>query len=219
MIEFEGIKIKWLGHDTFLVSNSKLICTDPYEIRKGLEKKADIVLVTHHHFDHCSVSDIEKVSDKNTVLVCPLICRSEVQGLNVKEIKCISAGEKVSIDDVKIEAVPAYNINKFRAPGQVFHPKEEGHLGYIFTVNNVRIYLMGDTDFIPEMNNVGADIVLIPVSGTYVMTAEEAIKAVNTIKPKLAIPMHFGSIVGSRKDAERFAKGASCEVKILSPEG
>jgi L-ascorbate metabolism protein UlaG (beta-lactamase superfamily) len=219
MIEFEGIKIKWLGHDTFLVSNSKLICTDPFEIKKDLERKADIVLVTHNHFDHCNTSDIKKVSNKNTVLICPQICKSEVEGLNVKEIKYMSPGDKVKVDDVEVEAVPAYNVNKFRAPGKVFHPKEEGHIGYVFTVNNIRVYLMGDTDFIPEMSNIKADIVLVPVSGTYVMTAEEAIEAVNTIKPRLAIPMHFGAIVGSKSDAERFARGVSCEVKILSQEG
>ncbi|MEM2004008.1 MAG: MBL fold metallo-hydrolase, partial [Nitrososphaerota archaeon] len=120
---------------------------------------------------------------------------------------------------VRYLVVPAYNVNKFRAPGVVFHPKEYGGVGYIIEVDNIRIYHPGDTDLIEEMKTLGRiDVALLPVSGTYVMTAEEAAKAVDIIKPDLAIPMHFGEIVGSEKDAQTFKSKASCRVEILKPE-
>jgi len=109
-------------------------------------------------------------------------------------------------------------LNKFREPGKPFHPKEDGKIGFILSVKGVRIYHAGDTDPIPEMKNFKTDIALLPVSGTYVMTPEEAGEAARMIKPKLAIPMHYGTIVGSENDAERFKQLATCPVQILMPE-
>ncbi|GBC74786.1 hypothetical protein HRbin06_00093 [archaeon HR06] len=214
MYEYKGVKIRWLGHDGFIIQNGKKICIDPYEIR--ISEKVDILLITHEHFDHCSLKDIKKVCGENTIIFAIPSCKLE--GLKVKEVRYLKPGDKVSLDDIGIEAVPAYNVNKFRAPNQPFHPKEDGKLGYIVTIKGVRIYHMGDTDFIEEMKNLKVDIALVPVSGTYVMTAKEAIEAVNTLKPKVAIPMHYGSIVGSEKDALEFKKGAKCEVVILKKE-
>jgi L-ascorbate metabolism protein UlaG (beta-lactamase superfamily) len=122
------------------------------------------------------------------------------------------------VDDVAIEAVPAYNINKFREPGRVFHPKEDGKLGFVLTIEGVRIYHAGDTDNIPEMKDIRTDIALLPVSGKYVMTAQEAADAAGVINPKVAIPMHYGGTIGSPKDGETFQKSAKCEVKILQKE-
>jgi L-ascorbate metabolism protein UlaG (beta-lactamase superfamily) len=130
----------------------------------------------------------------------------------------MSFGETKNILGVSVEAVPAYNTNKFRTPGKVYHPKEEGRIGYIITMNGVRIYHAGDTDHIPEMKNIKVDIALLPVSGTYVMTADEAAKAVAEIKPKIAIPMHYGAIVGDVNDAQKFQKLATCKVTILEKE-
>ena len=127
-------------------------------------------------------------------------------------------GEKILVDDVSVETVPAYNLNKFRSPGQPFHSKQEEMLGFIVTINDVRIYHAGDTDSIPEMEGMNVDIACLPVSGTYVMTAEEAAEAAGRIKPKIAIPMHYGSIVGDESDAERFKKLAACQVVILEKE-
>ncbi|RLG02733.1 MAG: MBL fold metallo-hydrolase, partial [Thaumarchaeota archaeon] len=133
-------------------------------------------------------------------------------------IKLVRPGDKVEVKGAKIEAVPAYNVNKFRSPGVVYHPKEEGSVGYVIELDGVRIYHAGDTDFIPEMRNLEVDVALIPVSGTFVMTAEEAAEAVNTFKPKVAIPMHYGAIVGDKSDAERFKKLAEVDVVILEKE-
>ena len=138
--------------------------------------------------------------------------------MKVKEIRIIKPGDKVKFGDIEVEAVPAYNLNKFREPGKVFHPKEDGKLGFIVTVKGVRIYHAGDTDHIPEMKNIRADVALIPVSGTYVMTVQEAAEAVKSLNPKVVIPMHYGAIVGSIKDAETLQTLVKCEVKILEKE-
>ncbi len=136
----------------------------------------------------------------------------------VREFLKVRPGDKVQLGDVIVEAVPAYNLDKFREPGKVFHPREDGKVGYILTMKGVRVYHSGDTDAIPEMKAFKADLALLPVSGTYVMTATEAAEATKMIKPKLAIPMHYGAIVGSEADAEKFKQLASCQVQILKPE-
>jgi L-ascorbate metabolism protein UlaG (beta-lactamase superfamily) len=133
-------------------------------------------------------------------------------------VQVVAPGDRIDVGGVGIEAVAAYNTNKFREPGKPFHPKADGKVGYIVTLAGTRIYHAGDTDQIPEMARaVGVDVALLPVSGTYVMTADEAIQACTTIGPKLAIPMHYGAIVGSVADAEAFCKGAGCRAEILAP--
>lgn len=217
MLEYQGVKISWLGHDSFKIKNGKTIIIDPFKLRSAPEK-ADILLVTHEHFDHLSLDDIKKVVSEKTTVVTISSCRSELSKLKVKEVKFVRPGDKVNVDDVTVEAVPAYNLNKFREPGKVFHPKDDGKAGYIVTVKGVRIYHAGDTDAIPEMKGLKTDVALLPVSGTYVMTSEEAAEAARTINPKLAIPMHYGAIVGSERDAEKFKQLATCPVQILKPE-
>jgi L-ascorbate metabolism protein UlaG (beta-lactamase superfamily) len=215
-IEFWGIKISWLGHDAFRLKNDKTIYIDPYKI-KGKEV-ADIILITHEHFDHLSVDDINKISSENSVIVAARPCANQLGRVKAKEIKYVKPGDELEIDGVKIRAVPAYNITKFREPGRPFHPKDAGGVGYIVNMKGISIYHVGDSDFIPEMKELKVDVLLVPVSGTYVMTAEEAASVANAIMPKLAIPMHYGAIVGSERDAELFKKLAKCEVKILSKE-
>ena len=214
---YQSVEISWLGHAAFLLKHSgKLIYIDPYKIRsKG---SADIILVTHEHFDHLSPDDLRKIVKHDTDIVAPRSCEGKLKGLGAGIIKLVKPGDKVMVKDVEVEAIPAYNLTKFRAPGIPYHPREAGGVGYILNLNGVRIYHAGDTDFIPEMRELKVDVALIPVSGTYVMTAEEAAEAVNTFKPKLAIPMHYGSIVGSRRDAERFKELAEVEVVILERE-
>ncbi len=213
MLEYKGVKIYWLGHSSFKLKDGLTIYIDPFRLEGG--ELADLVLVTHEHFDHFSPEDIRKVSDRHTVLVMPKECMGKLKGMEFEEVRYVLPGDKVSVRGVEIEAVPAYNVNKFRSPGVVFHPKEDGKVGYILTFKGVRIYHMGDTDFIPEMKGLKVDVALVPVSGTYVMTPEEAAEAVKEIKPELAIPMHYGSIVGSEEDAERFAELAGLRVEIL----
>jgi L-ascorbate metabolism protein UlaG (beta-lactamase superfamily) len=195
--------IHWLGHDTFKVAGEKVIYTDPFKIRKN--DKADIILITHEHYDHCSPEDVKKIQGPETVIVATADCAQKLSG-NVKVVK---VGDTINVAGIEIEAVPSYNTNK------KFHTKDRGWVGYIFTVKGRRIYIAGDTDHIPEMKTFRADIALLPVSGTYVMTAEEAIQAALDIKPKVAIPMHYGSIVGSKSDAEKFADGLKGKIEVV----
>ena len=199
--------IRWLGHDTFKVTGEKVIYTDPFKIRK--QDVADIILVTHEHYDHCSPEDIRKISGPKTIIVAPADCAAKLKGT----IKTVKPGDVVEVSGITIEAVPSYNTNK------QFHTKDKGWVGYIFTISGQRIYIAGDTDYIPEMKTFRADIALLPVSGTYVMTAEEAVQAALDIKPKIAIPMHYGSIVGSKDDARKFAELLKGKVTVeILPE-
>lgn len=201
--------IKWLGHDTFKIVGEKVIYTDPFQIAQP--DKADIILITHEHYDHFSPEDIKKILDPDTVLVLPKDCAGKIKA---KEI-VVKPGDKITVEGIEIEAVPSYNTNK------KFHPKEKNWVGYIFKVSGKRFYIAGDTDYIPEMKTFkDIDIALLPVSGTYVMDAKEAVQAALDINPKIAIPMHYGSIVGSESDAKYFADAlkGKIEVVILKPE-
>jgi L-ascorbate metabolism protein UlaG (beta-lactamase superfamily) len=217
MFEYKGVKLTWLGHDGFRIQNGHVIYIDPFQIQGG-GPKADIVLISHEHFDHCSVEDLKKVVGPSTTIVAHSQSKPELSKVHAKEIRIVKPGEKLNVGGIAIESVPAYNLNKFREPGKVFHPKEDGKVGWVVTVNGVRVYHAGDTDHIPEMKSIRTDIALLPVSGTYVMTAQEAAEAAVSINPKVVIPMHFGAIVGSKSDAEAFQKLAKCEVKILEKE-
>jgi len=216
LFEYGGVKISWLGHDGFKIKNAKTVYVDPYEIKGGEE--ADILLISHDHEDHCSPEDVKKIVSEKTTIITTAESKRELSKTKAKEILVAKPGQKILIDDVAIETVPAYNVNKFRSPGHPFHPKENEMLGFIVTMNGVRIYHAGDTDLIPEMEGFNVDVACLPVSGTYVMTAEEAVESTRHIKLKVAIPMHYGSIVGDDRDAERFKTLASCEVRVLSKE-
>ena len=217
MYEYKGVKITWLGHDGFRIQNGQVVYIDPFQIEGG-GPKADLLLISHEHFDHCNSDDLKKVVSPSTTVVAHAQSRDELSKLKVKELKIVKPGDKIKVGDVGVEAVPAYNTNKFREPGKVFHPKEDGKLGFILTVKGVRIYHTGDSDNIPEMRGIRPDIALVPVSGTYVMTSQEAAEAVASIDPKVVIPMHYGAIVGERKDAEALQKLVKCEVKVLEKE-
>jgi L-ascorbate metabolism protein UlaG (beta-lactamase superfamily) len=199
--------ITWLGHDGFKIAASKVIYIDPFQLAGDLEP-ADVICITHEHYDHCSPEDVVPILREDTVVVAAESCRGKLEG----DVRFVKAGDKVTIDDLVIEVIPAYNVNKR------FHPREAGGVGYLLSVDGSHIYHAGDTDPIPEMEGLDVDIALLPVSGVYVATAEEAVEAANRIGPKLVIPMHYGSIVGSRADAERFKELWPGQVVILEAQ-
>lgn len=203
-----------ISHDTFRIAGSKVIYTDPFKV--GKKDKADIVLLSHEHFDHLSLEDLNKVCTLETVIVASPACKEGLQEVKVKEMHFIETGTTQSVGNVDVEAVPAYNVNKFREPGKAFHPQDAKGVGFVFQMDGTRVYYAGDTDFIPEMKSIQCDIALLPVSGTYVMTVEEAAKAAQTLNPKIAVPMHYGAIVGSDEDAKKFKSlVTNCEVQIV----
>jgi L-ascorbate metabolism protein UlaG (beta-lactamase superfamily) len=196
--------IKWLGHATFQIKNDKIVYIDPWKLG-GTEEEADIILITHDHYDHCVPEDVAKIQGEKTVIVTTADCAQKLTG----DVRVISPGQSITVEGVRVEAVPAYNLNKD------FHPQAHGWVGFIITIGGQRIYHAGDTDLTPEVGQVQADIVLLPVGGTYTMTAEEAAQAANAIGPSYAIPMHYGTIVGSPEDAQKFQELCHVPVKIL----
>jgi L-ascorbate metabolism protein UlaG (beta-lactamase superfamily) len=206
MIEDVLSKISWLGHDGLLYQDQKTLYFDPFQISGG--PPADLILISHDHFDHCSPEDVKKIQTQDTIIVTEADSAKKLSG----RIEIIKPGETKTIQGITIEAVPSYNTNKD------FHPKNNNWLGFIVTLNGVRLYHPGDADFIPEMKTIQADIAFLPVSGTYVMTAKEAAEAAKVLKPRIAVPIHYGAIVGTDDDAREFKKllEGIVEVRILT---
>ena len=196
-------KIVWLGHDCFRIDASQCVYIDPYELQDATP--ADVILVSHDHFDHCSPDDVAKVQQPSTIIVTEKDSAKKLTG----DIRVVTPGERLELDGLAVEAVPAYNTNKD------FHPKANGWLGFVVEIDGVRIYHAGDSDHIPEMKDLSVDIAMLPVSGTYVMTAEEAIEAALAIQPKLAIPMHYGAIVGDDNDAIKFRDALADKMEVM----
>lgn len=205
MFTHKNVNITWLGHDSFLIQAKGLnIYMDPYELSNPQLPKADIVITSHEHFDHCHPDSINLVSTSETVLVGPPITHDILKNKikQKKKVVSLKPHEKVTIKGLEISAIPAYNIHRFRSPGNPFHPKQSGHIGTIIHADEVTIYHAGDTDKIPEMENLKPTIALLPVSGTYVMDAPECAEAVRVLKPEIVIPMHVGRGIGSLDDRE-----------------
>ncbi|MBI4765349.1 MAG: MBL fold metallo-hydrolase [Deltaproteobacteria bacterium] len=173
MIEDVYKNISWLGHDGILYQNKKTIYFDPFQIAGG--PAADIILISHDHFDHCSPDDVKKIQTKDTVIVTEADSAKKLSG----KIEVLKPGETKIIQDITIEAVPSYNTNKD------FHVKAKGWLGFVVTLEGVRVYHPGDTDLIPEMKDIKADIAFLPVSGTYVMGPQEAVEAAKVLRQNL----------------------------------
>ena len=209
-----NLEITRIAHDTFRIAGSQVIYIDPFQVPKSDE--ADIVLLTHEHFDHLSLDDLKKVIFPGTTIVASPLCKDGLKGVKVKAIHYVDPGGKHAVGQVEIDGVPAYNVNKFREPGKAFHPQGEKRLGFVIKMDGTSVYHAGDTDLIPEMKSIHCDIALLPVSGTYVMTAEEAAEAAAVLHPKIAVPMHYGAIVGSDADAQKFKSLVkSCQVEIV----
>ena len=200
--------VKWLGHATLLFKAGKIVYIDPYQL-KGNPAKADLILITHDHYDHLSEADIDKIRTDNTIFVMPAAVQKPLRG----DVRKIEIGETLNFGNIAVRAVPSYNTNKD------FHPKSAGNVGYILTIDDIRYYHAGDTDVIPEMKDFDVDVAFLPVGGTYTMTPEEAAEAARIIGPKIAVPIHYGSIVGSVKDAINFQKLCACPVEVLTTDG
>lgn len=206
--------LEWLGHSGFrLRVPGATVYIDPYRVNDG--PQADVILVTHAHYDHYSPQDVEKLSGEDTVLIAPSAVAERAGG----NVIAIAPGESVmpgNVRGIEVTAVAAYNTSKRAPDGRVFHPPEAGCVGYDVNVRGERLYHAGDTDVIPEMDAVmGVDVALLPVSGTYVMTPGEAVEAARRIQPRVAVPMHWGEHIGSLEDARLFAANAPVEVRIL----
>ncbi len=219
MWAYRNVEVHWLGHDSFVLKGTKTVVIDPFKA-KG-DCKADLLLITHEHFDHLSAEDVRRFSGDSTTILAPRICEEPLRKFRNEKV-FLSPGARTDAKGVGIETVPAYNLNKFRSPGKVFHPKEDGRVGYVVTLDGVRFYHAGDTDATPEMKALDVDVAFLPVSGTYVMTADEAAGAAKAMKVKVAVPMHYGAgVVGVVADAEKFRELLSpkTEVVVLQKEG
>ena len=205
-------RLVWLGHDSFRLDGPPVIYFDPWKLH-GRPPVADLVLVSHEHHDHCSPEDVKKVSGPGTVVVAAVTAAKQLTGA-----RAVRPGDRLTVAGVEIEAVRAYNINKFRSPGVPFHPREAEHVGFVVTVDGVRIYHTGDTDHIPEMAEIDCDVALLPVSGKYVMTVEEAAEAARTLSPQIVVPMHYGSGIGTSGDGQRLTELYAGDVLLLEAE-
>jgi L-ascorbate metabolism protein UlaG (beta-lactamase superfamily) len=205
------LEVKWLGHASWKVkTGGKTIYIDPYE--GEYDEKADLILSTHHHDDHCKVDKIKKVKGDKTVIVAPPECGKKI-GSPVKSLK---PGESATFGDVTVEAVEAYNYKRFRSPGTPFHPKGIG-VGYLVKAEGKTVYHAGDTDYIDEMKKLkGVDLLLIPSGGTYTMDNPEAAEATIAMSPAKAVPMHIWDT-----DPSEYKKmveaGCSTEVILMKP--
>ena len=211
-ITIDNIDFIWYGQSAWRIKyRETVIYIDPYNISTG--DKADMILITHDHYDHCDPTSIARIQKKYSLMVAPKACENKLRG---GEVRLVKEGDTILEMGIEIKAVPAYNNDKD------FHPRGEG-VGYVLKLNDKKVYHAGDTDFISEMKDLSRkpmgpiDVALLPVGGIYTMDAREAAEAVEVIKPKNAIPMHYGSIVGSKEDAEAFAKfvGDMSKVVIL----
>jgi L-ascorbate metabolism protein UlaG (beta-lactamase superfamily) len=201
--------LRWFGHASFLWEVGGLcIYLDPWQLPKGVPK-GDLVLITHDHYDHFSPDDVATVVREGTRVVTVKDCAQKLAFPS----RVIGPGEEVQLGKVTVRAIRAYNM------GKPYHPKSKNWVGFVVLVEGRSLYHAGDTDHIPEMRAVEADVGLLPVGGTYTMNAEEAAAATKDMKLKVAVPMHWGRIVGSEADARRFAEKAAVEVVILRAEG
>ena len=200
--------IQVLYHSSIKMVGKKIIYIDPFKINDEY-KDADIIFITHDHYDHYSEMDIDKVKKPNTILVVPDDLQEKllIRGFKEENIIVVDPGDSDKIDDIEFEAIPAYNINK------QYHPKENGWVGYIIKIDDVSYYIAGDTDITAENRKVACDVAFVPVGGTYTMNSKEAAELVNEINPKIAVPIHYGSVVGTKEDAIDFLNNLKPEIK------
>ena len=191
--------IEVLYHSSIRINKDKIIYIDPFKIDKNYND-ADIVFITHDHYDHYSEEDIDKVINENTTIIVPeeLLTKTLRKGINKNAVLVVEPNRKYIVQGIEFETIPAYNTNK------AFHPKEKGWVGYIITLDDVRYYIAGDTDITEENRKVKCEVAFVPVGGIYTMDFKEAAQLINEIQPKIAVPIHYGSVVGKVQDAVDF---------------
>ena len=205
------MEIKWLGHASWRIkTGGKTIYIDPYE--GEYDEKADLILSTHHHDDHCKPDKIALIKKDTTEIIATEECGKKLES----EVLTLKPGDAIKIEDVLIEAVEAYNFKRFRSPGNPFHPKGIG-VGYLVKAEDKTVYHMGDTDFIEEMKELSnIDLMLVPSGGTYTMDNPEAAEATIAVNPKMAVPMHIWD-TDPKEYKKMVEEGCDTEVKIMKP--
>ena len=200
--------IEVLYHSSIRISKNKVIYIDPFKIDKNYND-ADIIFITHDHYDHYSEEDIDKVINENTTIIIPeeLLTKILRKGINKNAVITVESNKEYMVQGIKFETIPAYNTNK------TFHPKENDWVGYIITLDGIRYYIAGDTDITEENRKVKCDVAFVPVGGTYTMDFKEAAQLINEIQPKIAVPIHYGSVVGTKQDAIDFIKLLHSSIK------
>ena len=200
--------IEVLCHSSIRFNKERIIYIDPFRIKKNYND-ADIILITHSHYDHFSEEDIQKVRKENTIIMLTEDLNEKAlnMGFEKEKIMIVKPNKKYKIDEIEIETIPAYNVNK------QFHPKTNQWVGYIINLQEGRYYIAGDTDATPENRQIKCDVAFVPIGGTYTMTFQEAARLINEIKPKIAVPIHYGEIVGTKQDAKEFKKLLDTEIK------
>lgn len=201
-------KIEVLCHSSIKITKGVIIYFDPFKIKKEYHD-ADLIFITHSHYDHFSPEDINKVRKEGTIIIATedLLDKLLTLGFTKESIIIVKQNENFNVKDINFKTIPAYNTNKN------FHPKENNWVGYLLTLDNTTYYIAGDTDITKENRKVKCDVAFVPVGGTYTMTVEEAAKLINEIKPKIAIPTHYGEIVGDTSDGERFVKLINTDIE------
>ena len=204
-------KIEVLTHSSIRIQcDAFTLYVDPFRLPDGAPKDADFILVTHDHFDHFSPADIEKAAGKDARLIVPEGMKKKARDAAafVQETMTVAPGQTYTFGPLSFTTVPAYNV------GKLFHPKKNGWVGYLVTVEGERVFIAGDTDVTPELKNLKCDVALLPIGGTYTMNYKEAAALVNEIQPKTVVPTHYGSVAGSEDDALRFAELVNPPVKV-----
>jgi len=202
-----SVEITWIGHASFRIAGGgAVVYVDPWKLPDA-PHDADVVVVSHSHYDHLSAEDVAKVAKDDTTIVAPHDAAAKLAGAHA-----VDPGEAIAIHDVTVEAVAAYNV------GKPFHPRGNRWIGAVVTIAGRRIYYAGDTDLIDEMSDLtDIDLALLPVGGTYTTTAAEAARACESIGCAAAVPYHWGDIVGSAADAQAFVDAAGCHATLLLP--